>query len=228
MNYKAFYSGSQEQLIELARIAYETLKEVDPEIVLVSPSVVGSDRHLKWLDDYLAKGGGRYADVISYHFYVPKEPPEAMLPLVAQVREIMRKNGQANKPLWNTETGWWLQNHPDTPPTGSAAPDWLKLDSDRASAYVARALILGWAAGLSRYYWYAWDNLDMGMIEPGSLTPKPVTTAYSAVTQWLLGNSMKGCERSGALWVCGLTLATGAAAGSATLLAKHRPANCRP
>jgi hypothetical protein len=26
----------------------------------------------------------------------------------------------------------------------------------------------------------------------------------------------------------GLTIATGSAAGSATLLAKHRPANCRP
>ncbi|PIX97174.1 MAG: hypothetical protein COZ24_06665 [Hydrogenophilales bacterium CG_4_10_14_3_um_filter_63_21] len=115
VNIKHFYSGNPEKLVELARVAYETLKAVDPEIIVVSPSVVGAGGHLKWLDDYLAKGGGQYADVISYHFYVPKDAPEAMLPLIRQVQAIMRKHKQDHKPLWNTETGWWIANTDGTP-----------------------------------------------------------------------------------------------------------------
>lgn len=209
VNYKHFYSGSPEKLIELARIAYETIKEVDPDAIVVSPSVTGGGRHLKWLDDYLAKGGGQYADVISYHFYVPKDPPEAMLPLIRQVQDIMRKHGQAHKPLWNTETGWQLENHPETPRVGAAGADWLKLDNERASAYLARALILGWSAGVTRYYWYAWDNMDMGLIEPGELTMKPAALSYDSAVRWLLGAKVGACESTDNRWFCPLQRKSG-------------------
>ena len=114
----------------------------------------------------------------------------------------MRKHGQDHKPLWNTETGWRLANHPETPRVGAAGADWLNLDDERASAYVARALILGWSAGVSRYYWYAWDNMDMGLIEPGTLTIKPAAQAYDKTVRWLLGANLGACENTGNKWIC--------------------------
>ena len=67
VNVKGFYSGSQEKLVELARVAYQTLKEVDPNIVFIAPSVVGEGHH-RWLDEYLAKGGAEYLDVVRLSF----------------------------------------------------------------------------------------------------------------------------------------------------------------
>ncbi len=32
-----FYTGSKEKLVELAGVAYQTLKEVDPTIAFISP-----------------------------------------------------------------------------------------------------------------------------------------------------------------------------------------------
>ncbi len=71
-----------------------------------------------WLDEYFAKGGWRYADIVGYHFYVPKSRPEAMLPLIQKVQAIMRKYGLEKIPLWNTETGWGMANKLKTPKVG--------------------------------------------------------------------------------------------------------------
>lgn len=212
VNLKGFYSGSPEKMVQMARLAYETLKEVDPGIIVVSPSVTGEGRHTEWLDNYLAKGGGKYADVIGYHFYVPKSQPETMLPVVRLVQKIMRNHGQGNKPLWNTESGWGIENKTPIKGVGAVGSDWLKLNDRESAAYVARALILGWSAGVSRFYWYAWDNLDMGLIDPIDKSIKPAGLAYAKALQWMQGAVFSGCTETGGLWVCELSSAQGKSA----------------
>ncbi|MFN3717089.1 MAG: GH39 family glycosyl hydrolase [Thiobacillus sp.] len=208
-NLKGFYSGSPETMVQMARIAYETLKAIDPEIIVVSPSATGDGRNPEWLDNYLAKGGGQYADVIGYHFYVPKDSPEAMLPVIKKVQQIMQKQGVADKPLWNTETGWWIANKTTTRRIGAAGADWRNLDDGQAAAYVARALILSWSAGVSRIYWYAWDNHDMGLIDASDKSVKPAGRAFAQTREWMLGAIFKNCIDTDALWVCELSMANG-------------------
>jgi Glycosyl hydrolases family 39 len=203
VNVKGFYSGSQEKLIELARVAHGTLKEVDPNIVFISPSVVGEGHH-RWLDQYLAKGGAKYLDVVGYHFYVPKAGPEAMLPLIQQVQGVMRKHGLQNKPLWNTETGWWISNKTSSARLVGPSPDWRKLDEGHAAAYVGRSLILARAAGVSRFFWFGWDTLDMGLIERGTLELKPAAVAFDTMARSLTGAVLKQCSRAEAIWTCEL------------------------
>lgn len=209
VNYKDFYSGSQESLVELTKVAYQTLKEVDSANVLVSPSVVGEGKHLAWFDDFLAKGGGKYADIISYHFYVPKGKPEDMVRLIDHVRRLMQKHGLSGKPLWNTETGWAISNQIGEFRTGAAAPDWKRLSSELAVAYVARALIIGAWSNIDRFYWYAWDNIDMGLIEAGSGNLKPAAHSYGQVVRWLHDSRVRGCLKEDVLWSCELEKATG-------------------
>lgn len=208
INLSGFYSGDLKGMVELARIAYEEIKKVDPNARFLSPSFT-TDNGVDWLDRYLSLGGGQYADVISYHFYTPKQTPEAIFPLAQRVRAILNKHGQDKKPLWNSEAGWWLRNLTPTPRVGAAGPDWLALDQAASSAFVVRAFLLGWAAGLDRYYWYAWDNRDMGLYDISARTEKPAANAYAQAVRWMTGNTMKACTQSRSTWICTLYDARG-------------------
>lgn len=212
-NIPGFFSGSPETLVRLAEEAYRILKEVDPANQLAAPATVGGgEEHLAWLDRYLAAGGGKFMDVLSHHFYVAHTRPEATLPLVDKVRKIADKHGLSNLPLWNTEAGWWIDHSDGTVTTEEMVPGWKKLDADEAAAYVSRALILGWAAGLERYYWFAWDNYSMGLIEPTTKAVKPAGLAYGRTLEWLQGSIMAGCEVSNNVWVSTLTRPDGSKA----------------
>lgn len=210
-NTAGLYSGSVEQLIELTRAAREELKAADTEALLVSPSFVYKDG-VKKLDEFLAKGGGRYVDVIGFHFYVAPDKPEDMLELIADVRRTMEKHGVAAKPLWNTETGWLIANRRGKiDPKGVGFPPQTRiLDSNEASAYVARALILSWAAGVKRVYWYAWDNKAMGLSEDSGKFLKPAAHAYGQTRQWLHDGKLDFCRNNRrAIWTCQLTDSSG-------------------
>jgi Glycosyl hydrolases family 39 len=181
-NLPQFCSASVDQLIVLTREASQIIHEVDPAAVVVSPSATES-KGLTWLSEFLSKGGGQYVDVIGYHLYVNPQPPEAMVPLVQQIRQIMAKNGLSSKPIWNTEANWFS---PKPFPS-----------EDLAAAYLARSYILNWAAGVQRFYWYAWDNraVLVATTRQDNQTLTPAGRAYGTVYRWLVGARMDGCQQ---------------------------------
>lgn len=204
-NIPGFFSGEVDVLVRMAGEAYRILKEIDPGNQLAAPASVGGGvEHLAWLDRYLAAGGGKFMDVLSHHYYVAHARPEALLPLVGKVRAIARKHGLSELPLWNSEAGWWMVHSDGTVIHEDMVPGWVKLNADEAAAYVSRALILGWAAGLARYYWYAWDGYGLGLIEPTTKAIKPAGLAYARTLNWLQGSVMTGCGTSGDVWICTL------------------------
>jgi Glycosyl hydrolases family 39 len=188
-NLPNFYSGTPAAMLNLAREAYSVLKQVDPSIIVVSPSAVGPTG-IPWLEDYLKLGGGKYADVIGYHFYIHAQEPEAMLGFIDQVHELTQKYGVADKPLWNTEAGW-LEG---------------RVDSQDGPAYMARAYVLNWAAGVSRFYWYAWDqqNARVRMTEDDESTLTATARAYTELAKWMIGARMSSFKEDDGAWVCQL------------------------
>ena len=199
-NDKSFFSGNTDILVKLTCEAYKVLKTVDPNIRLVSPAYTGEQNTPK-LNDFLSKGGSQCVDVISYHLYTTLSPPEALLPLVVNIRKVMKQNGVEQLPLWNTESGWAINNEDGTPFRG--IPDyWIKVRGNDSAAFVARSLVLGRAAQLERFYWYAWDNQSLGLIEPASKAYKPGATAFGITADWLLGREAPVCKESSGLWVC--------------------------
>ncbi|MGC2720531.1 MAG: glycosyl hydrolase, partial [Candidatus Acidiferrales bacterium] len=144
------WTGSVDTMVSMVREASRILKEVDPSITIVSPPPTGP-KGVNFLQQFLAHGGGQFVDVIGYHFYVAENPPEAMVPLIRQVKSIMNQNGIGNKPLWNTEAGWYA---PKPFPS-----------QELAAGYVARSYVLNWLAGVSRFYWYCWDNHNWTTLE---------------------------------------------------------------
>jgi hypothetical protein len=215
-NLKMFYDGTPEQLVELTREASQVLKTVDPAVVVVSPSFTAI-YGLPALEKFLKAGGGKYVDVIAYHFYgraYGGSPEENIPPIVKGIRDLQAKYGLSDKPIWNTETGYCIEN-----PAKPTDPDKLNsfhcsqlLPVDRAAAYLARSYILSAWLGVDRLYWYGWDNDVMGLTELDHKTVKAPGIAYGVVYGWLVGATVQDCapDESG-VWSCGLTRGGGTA-----------------
>lgn len=185
-NLKHFFSGSIDQLVTLAREAYTIIKEVDPAAKVVSPSLYSDYGALPWLDEYFAKGGGNYADIIGAHFYIANDkPPEESLPLIRKVQQVIAKHKLEQKPFWNTETGYGNKQ------------DNAFYSDEQSMAYVARMYLLNWASGIERFYWYAWDNrnvVTMLMVKEDNQTLTGAAKAYGEIQKWLVGSQMKKCQ----------------------------------
>ncbi|WP_296509192.1 glycosyl hydrolase [Rhodoferax sp.] len=202
---KSHYSGSIEALVRMACEAKRVLKGIDPSIQIVSPASAGGGKHIEYLDRFLAAGGKDCVDVVAHHFYVFKTSPETLVPLIRQVREVMKKNGVADKPLWNTETGWWIANGDGTPDHPMVAKGgWKKLALEKESGdYLERAFVLARAEGVERFYWYAWDNrYGLGMIEPTSGAPKPMVESWRKLVETLRGATQLQCFNKDRNWRC--------------------------
>jgi Glycosyl hydrolase catalytic core len=198
-----FYSGTPQDLVQMCRSAYKVIKEVDPSILVVSPSMSGGSKTaVPFLDAFLAAGGGDCVDVIGFHFYVAPQPPEAMLPKIDAVKAAMARYG-VRKPIWDTEVGWNIINHDKNEPDQEV---WAgkPLDDERSQAYLARTYLLSWAAGIERVYWYAWAHPSMGMTEYDRKTPKPIATSFSTLQKWLIGKRLQDCNAAQAVWTCTL------------------------
>jgi hypothetical protein len=194
-NLKDFWTGTVDQMLVLTKEASQIIHSVDPKAIVVSPSATAS-YGTPWLADFLKKGGGQYVDVIGYHFYVIPHTasPEEMVPVIQSVRKILSDNGLANKPLWNTETGWL---------------DPARFDSEEVAAgFLARAYIVVWATGVQRFYWYAWDNRHVALktTKEDNVTQTPAGNAYKIIQQWLVGAQMDSCKESSEhTWTCQLS-----------------------
>jgi hypothetical protein len=200
-NDKAFYTGNIGQLVELSKAADQTLKQIDSSSIVVSPSPTYGLQGTDWLNSYLRAGGGAFADVIGYHFYA--DSPEAMIPLAEKIKGVMAENGVGDKPLWNTEAGWYIQNKAGTVSKSGGFTPLSPLD---AAGYVARAYILNWASGISRFYWYDWDGAVMSLSDDGGKTLKPAGYAYEVIQRWLIGARMTACNSdSSDTWICEIT-----------------------
>lgn len=198
-NLAQFYTGSVDKMVELTDTATAVLKEIDPTIKVIAPSPTTDLDGVSWLNQFLAKGGAKNADIIGFHFYVPRTYPEAMLDYINQVKGVMTSNNVAAKPLWNTESGWFVADHLSTVP---AVANWKVLNDDESSAYIARSYILNWASGIDRFNWYGWDSSTMALVEADGKTIKPGAVAYNETYGWLNGASLVSCGiNSQGTWV---------------------------
>jgi hypothetical protein len=187
------WTGTVDQMVDLTREAAAILKQIDPGSTVVSPAAT-TPYGLKFFEAFLSKGGGQYVDVIGYHFYVINQPPEGMTALIASVEKIAAKYGMSDKPLWDTEAGFL--GDPMFPPSQQAA-------------YLARSYILQWAAGVTRFYWFAWEDhhgTQIWLVEKDNGTLTPAGTALATVQTWMTGAVLTRCAADGSeVWTCDLT-----------------------
>lgn len=197
-----FYQGELEFLVSMAREAQAVIKSIDSNAVVIAPSFVATGNGIEMLDQYLQLGGGEYSDVINVHFYLPGiSPPEDIPSVAAAVRRVMKKNGQAEKALWNTESNFGY------------VQEGQLITGDDALGYVARAYLVQWHAGVARHYWYAWENnnfVGIRFVDPATGLPTAATVAYRTIQDWMIGKTMRQCSvDTQQSWTCDLVDPTG-------------------
>ena len=203
------WTGTNAQLLRMAEDARATILKIDAGAILLTPSsALKTPRQQQWMEDYLRDGGGRFADVVAFHGYIqggrsePRPNAADILPAVQALRRMMDKSGQAAKPIFDTEASW-----------GSARNMGFDGDEDFEAGFLAQFYLLHWSAGVTRFYWYAWNNDEFGTLwipddndpaKPGRL--RKAGAAYEQLYSWMTGATMNvPCSASGGIWTCGFT-----------------------
>jgi hypothetical protein len=179
-----FFTGSVARMIELAQAARRVLDRVDPAAILTTPGFVNGPHRL---DLFLRSGGASLVQAVAYHFYA--QDALHLARQVIDVRVVMQQNGVAGLPLWNTECG--VETYGDT----EALPEGIheRLSASGAGERVAQLVLMGAAARLGRFYYYAWDNDRSGMVNRQG-EPNPREEAWRRVQAWLLGAQVRGMQ----------------------------------
>jgi len=200
-----FWSGTDAQMVRMARDAYTTIKRIDPDALILSPSPGTNPRlGMKWMDSYLAAGGGQYADVIAFHGYLQTTSAMDLVSRVANFRQMLASHGQDTKPLWDTEASW-----------GNAEN--LGFNEEQQAAFLAQFYLLHWSIGIPRLYWFGWNDGNVGTLwipdsenpsGPGTLTR--AGRAYIEVYKWIVGARLtRPCAEEGGIWTCELQTSDG-------------------
>jgi hypothetical protein len=97
------FTMKPDEYVRLLGEARATIKEIDPQALVMGPDVCGID--LGWHERFYQAGGGPLVDVLSVHDY---EGHESVDPVHWQykygaLRDLMAQHGDAAKPIWQTE-----------------------------------------------------------------------------------------------------------------------------
>ena len=192
-NSASFWSGDMPTLLLMAQHAYAIIKATDPTAIILTPSSTnGSAPVVTFLNQYFDGGGLSYTDAVSFHGYPGKASPETIVNFVSAVKSVMASHGIGAKPIWDTEGGWGQNSILTSPAEGPG--------------FLARQFILQWSSGVSRFYWYAWNNANWGTLW---LTTgiQPAGVAYGQIYDWLDGATLSSpCAMApDSTWTCPLT-----------------------
>jgi hypothetical protein len=199
-NVSGYWTGSPQQMADMASQAYRIIKSVDPKAVVVSPSASSTGWPSPadaWLDQYLSAGGGKYADVIGWHGYSgrndrPALPPEDLVRQISVLRSVLAKHNLSNLPLWNTEGGWGKN---------------LQLPSeDQQADFLVKWYLIQFTSGVSKAFWYQWDNANWGTLWSEGGGMNAAGAAMQQVHDWLQDTTASSpCRPQGStLWSCDL------------------------
>jgi cellulase (glycosyl hydrolase family 5) len=134
----------------LLAAAYRGVKRADPNVAVVSAAASqrtgglgGSMEDVDWLNGLYQAGGAGSFDLLGMHAYLgsfaPETDPATCSPMcfrdVERFRDVMVRNGDANKQAFITEMGVLAQTSVDLGPYA-----WMELPDDARADYLVRAL----------------------------------------------------------------------------------------
>lgn len=194
----ASFDGTHVQLVSMSQQVYNAVHNNCATCLVLNPNVQGNSA--AYLPDFWRLGGSAYTDIVGFHGYPwvltdPVSPETFFTTIWPSYKAAIDSSGMNAKEIWDTESGWGL----DTSLTSAT----LRV------GFVARWSLLRWSLGISRAYWYAFDEPNWGTLYSGGA----LTTAGVAAQQiqlWMVGAVMNvPCKFSGTVWTCGLVRAGG-------------------
>jgi hypothetical protein len=126
--------------VELLRASARAIRAADPDAKIVLGSGFGDGMFLKRIYEL----GGRDAfDVVSVHYLSCKHPQDFARPY-RLLREVMAANGDAHKPLWDTENG----------PFGAVIGQAVSTPEEYEGLFNIYRHCFAYEFGLDRYFWF--------------------------------------------------------------------------
>jgi hypothetical protein len=170
--------------LELLRAFHAAVKRTDPEArILVGglfPRPAGGTTMVDFLSDLYRGGAGPLFDAMAVHPYAAT--PRDALATVATARDVMRRFGDAEKPIWITEIGW----------ASGGAPSGLTVGPARQADYLTRTFQLAAAdrdrLRIAGVVWYSLNDTPgpLWVGHSGLFTldgaPKPSWNAFMALS----------------------------------------------
>jgi polysaccharide biosynthesis protein PslG len=150
--------------LRLLRAAHVAIKTADPGAQVVLAGL--TFQSWKVLAGLYRSGAGGLFDVVSLHPYTSR--PRDVVRTVRYVRRVMRRNGNADIPIWITELSWTSGKGRTT--GDSNQPNFLN-STPRGQARLLRRAYLDLAAARVRYrigrvFWYTWLTHDQSKTDP--------------------------------------------------------------
>jgi hypothetical protein len=144
-----FWNGSEDEFIELSRLAADVIKETDSNVTLLAGAF---NRNVYGLaEGFIRKlfesGAMEKADAVAFHPY--ELNPSRTFLLYNKFKNIVADYGFENK-IWVTEVGY---------PTGGLYP--TKVSERRFPEYIVKTWVLLASAGTNKLIWYQ-------LFDPGS------------------------------------------------------------
>ena len=203
-NLKNFWAGTPEEMAELTKRAYDIIKAIDPEALVVSasPATRLTGPFDKFFPAYLTALGeqGWPVDVIAVHTYPTGDgDPVARGAALAKVREYLTAASAPDLPLWDTELNYGLAGPGDIPGQD--------ITGAKAAGFVVRTYIDDLRYDVARSYWYIWTQQpggNTGAVKGVQAFPgSDAEQGFFALENWVIGASFDGCtdDASGAV-VC--------------------------
>jgi hypothetical protein len=219
------WSGTYEELVELARNAYQIIKSIDPDAIVLTPATVGGVAYQPrdspmsgvdevWIERYLMSGGRLYADAANWHGYLMR---------TAQAPYRMPEDAQSQCHIdsWNYSqncSGSILdqidtlrevldRNGMKDKPIINSEGSWgnlAGLDPSARAAWLARYYLLQAGRGIQRVYWYGWNFGPWGPMNTDDDRLNMAGIAYSQIYRWLVGATVDPClvEENQTTWTC--------------------------
>ena len=181
--------------VRLLKAAYPAIKAGNPKATVVFGGPASNDS--RWIARAYAAGAQGSFDAMATHPYqavadlAPETPDDGTIyhfTHLAAVHELMKRNGDGDKPIWATEFGW--SSHPNT----GGERNWERGVTEQQQAdYLVRALELARKTMpyVTHMFWYTDRDYRAGSIQNSNYgllrndwSAKP---AYTAVKEYLTG-----------------------------------------
>lgn len=185
----------------LLKAGYEKAKQANPDAkILSAPLAINNEQgptHLNevdFLDQMYAAGAKQYFDILSANAYGMDKPPTDApnkttlnFRRVELVRQVMEKNGDANKAIWFNEFGW--NASPKDMPTNDLV--WQRVSEQQQADYTVQAVQYArqkwpWAGVFCTWYFRQVGDIQPAkseyyfrLVDP-DFTPRPI---YNAIKQ---------------------------------------------
>jgi hypothetical protein len=178
------WTGTHQQMVQMAKVIRSGVKSVDPSYNVLTPSPQGNST--VWMNGFLAAGGGAYADTMAFHGYTSSNP-ETILSLISNYKKVFAAYGQSSKPVWDTE-----------------AMDLRTSDPALQARFLAIYYLLHKSAGVDRLYWYAYDA-DQGREWTHTSGLNAAGKAKLQVRSWMMGATVGQIGINGSVYSVPLT-----------------------